>query len=335
MRDIRPATFPEHLRSSAADPSVARDFRAGRVVRLVTGWYCDTTKWREAPPWERHVWVAAAVRLAQPQLLLCSSSSLAIHGMALIQTPQLLHLATTSWAHLGRQPQTFRAAASAGRVPTAPRRFLHLHRGPDGGEPAAVVVNGFRTRPLIDSLMEFVSAASLEASLAVLDSALSLPRSCRVNRDDLQEAALLWPVAVRRERILRVLGLADAGAESAGESLSRAFMLRQGFALPQLQHEFFDSGGFVARADCWWPGLGIVGEFDGRDKWVGELAHRGAGQFEAVRASHDRQARLQSHPEVNRVLRWTWDELKDPSRLVDKFLAAGVPRDPSWVYRAA
>lgn len=343
MREFLPVDFPALLRHSSSDPRIATEFRSGGLIRLAKGWYVDAGRWREAPPWERFVWAAGALQLAQPRAVFCGSTAVAVHGLPLATTPSTLDMAVERPVHLGRRSRTAWTRQPDDRIPLPPGRFAHLHTGPVDPQVAGltathlgvVQVNGFRTIPLLDAVVEVAVSGTAAEALCVLDAALSAVRPSGLTRRDLFSALERWPSEARQRRGERMIGLADPGAESPGESLSRAFFLSEGFEMPVLQQEFRDANGFIARADCWWQSCGVVGEFDGKDKWVGELAHRGPGQFEAIRASHERQARLQVHPQVRRVVRWTWADLRDPARLRERLIRAGIPRDPRWALREA
>ncbi|GIG35310.1 hypothetical protein [Cellulomonas pakistanensis] len=120
----------------------------------------------------------------------------------------------------------------------------------------------------------------------------------------------------------RVVDEADAAAESPGESLSRARIIELGLPRPVLQHDVRDGRGLVGRCDFFWPGLGIVGEFDGRLKYrVDGVGDRRAVE-ERVWTEKRREDRLRDTG--LRVVRWTWADALDPARLARVLGSAGI-----------
>ncbi|PRZ18111.1 hypothetical protein [Nesterenkonia sandarakina] len=118
------------------------------------------------------------------------------------------------------------------------------------------------------------------------------------------------------------LELADARSESAGESLSRVRMLDLGFEPPQLQVSF-DLGGTVARVDFYWPGVGVVGEFDGKLKYTRGSGLSGASAEDVVWEEKLREDALRARG--LKVVRWVWDDLQRPGALAARLHTAGVP----------
>jgi len=74
---------------------------------------------------------------------------------------------------------------------------------------------------------------------------------------------------------------------------------------PELQHEFYDSDGFIGRVDMWWPDFKVIGEADGLGKYDDILDLR------AEKIREDRLRRLGLT-----VVRWTWDEIWSAPREV-------------------
>lgn len=84
-----------------------------------------------------------------------------------------------------------------------------------------------------------------------------------------------------------------------------------GVAAPVLQHVVRDrSDRFVGQVDFWWPEPGIVGEFDGMEKY-GRSLRPGETVAEAVLREKRREDALRAQPEVRTVVRWTWPDIDD------------------------
>ena len=128
---------------------------------------------------------------------------------------------------------------------------------------------------------------------------------------------------------MRVAALADARAESGGESIARWTMLEAGFEPPELQVWIEDpvEPGTWFRVDFLWllpDGSVIIGEMDGRQKTERpELM----GGRSAVRVLQDERLR-ESHLSALRpaVVRFGYDVARDPVLLGSLLDSFGVPR---------
>ncbi len=116
---------------------------------------------------------------------------------------------------------------------------------------------------------------------------------------------------------------ADGGAESVGESWSRVRIAELGFAAPILQRMFQLPNGRSCITDFFWEGPGVVGEFDGLLKYRTSRALSGRSAEEVVIAEKEREDGLRALGLT--VLRFTWADLQDPSRLRRLLSTAGVP----------
>ena len=129
--------------------------------------------------------------------------------------------------------------------------------------------------------------------------------------------------ATRRKRAEGIALLARKGAESPGESVSRALMLAFRFPEPALQREHRDSQGFVGRTDFAWDiAPDPVGEFDGWGKYFREELTGGQDPRDVIRREKRRENRLLAlgHP----VLRWDWSELERPELFRARLIEVGL-----------
>lgn len=153
------------------------------------------------------------------------------------------------------------------------------------------------------TVVDCVTACSPQAGLIVADAALHRgadPAAC---------LALLGRMAGRRGvvRARTVLGLADDGAESAGESLTRFALLAAGLPTPTTQVPVSTRLG-TFWGDLGWPEWRLLVEYDGRSKYdVG----RDALLEEKRREDAIREAGWL-------VLRVTAADLRDPVGLVQR-----------------
>ncbi|MCT2042305.1 endonuclease domain-containing protein [Pseudoclavibacter alba] len=82
---------------------------------------------------------------------------------------------------------------------------------------------------------------------------------------------------------------------------------------PKLQYEARDPrGSFIGRTDFAWPELGVLGEFDGRVKYDGNLGGS-VTPADIIMREKEREARLRDAGFT--VVRWGWDALMRPGVL--------------------
>lgn len=364
-----PRTFSPLIRAGAGNSEVNAAFRQGRAVRLARGQYVLATAWKDAPPWVRFEMAAAAESLANPGTVFCGETAVYLHGLPVWVAPLRLEYRAANSARVGRQVEVFAARGPAQSLRPPPYRFGHRHRldqaqahgpghidnspsraaldkhgagagtgtGNDGGvgNHAVVQAGHFLTIPLPQAIVEVLATQPLQRSLVVADAALRAEFPAGISRTELTAVASAWPIKTQASRALSVLQLASGLAESPGESRSRALLIQAGFCPPVLQYEFSDDAGFIGRCDFWWPECGVVGEFDGRAKWAGELVKDELQQWEVVHAAQERHARLAAHSQVKRVVHWVGEDLEDPEVFFAKLERAGVRRDPRRRVRAA
>jgi hypothetical protein len=143
--------------------------------------------------------------------------------------------------------------------------------------------------------------------------------------DDLEEQLARRGGAARRVDARRALRLVDAAAGSPAESLSRAVILELGFPRPVLQKRFPQPRGGEYLVDFWWEEFGIVGEFDGREKYRSEAMRRGLTLEEVILREKERSDDLLARPEVRNIVRWKYADARNPTVLRRILLAAGLP----------
>lgn len=185
--------------------------------------------------------------------------------------------------------------------------------------PPIVEVGGVRCTEPAQTAVTLARLLPPAFSLAILDAALAAPEW------DLTLTALIAAhsrgVDPRGIRVVEwALARADRHAESAGESVSRAVIEWLGFPAPELQRTFRWEGQ-TDRADFWWPGHGVLGEFDGFGTY--DLAHPDAARA-ALRREKIREDRLRRHGAS--VARWTWSDALQAHPLERALRQTGLPR---------
>jgi hypothetical protein len=112
----------------------------------------------------------------------------------------------------------------------------------------------------------------LATALMVCDAAL---RGGKAGRDELEQvlrACRGWPgIVSARQRVAWVDGRRESPLESGSFAVFVEHGLPRGLSLPRSQFEVWDRGRFLGRADFGWPELRVLGEADGKSKYVDDL----------------------------------------------------------------
>lgn len=289
--------------------AIYREAGKGQLVRVGRGVYLPTAKWTSLSPEGRHLARIRAVALTHPAAVFSHLSAALLWGLPIVGPPPSV-------------PHVLATRASGGRSKTGIVR--HCVGIPD----ATVAIDGVRTATLDRTVLDCVTSSPLEVALPIADAALH-PAGIRgpdglvmLDHERLIELCGGVPPSQGAARGRTTLELADGQSGSPGESLSRAALHRLGFPMPELQHQFFDSGGSIGFVDFWWPEFGLVGEFDGVGKYLREefLGSRSPG--EAVVAEKWREDRLRALG--LRVVRWGWDLARSAPALRAHLIRAGL-----------
>ncbi|MDQ1699666.1 MAG: hypothetical protein QOG34_1529, partial [Frankiaceae bacterium] len=164
--------------------------------------------------------------------------------------------------------------------------------------PARTTVDIARARGFLPGLVTADAALRVGVPRSDLHAALaSMPR---------------WPGCTQARAIVRH---AHGASESPLESVVRARLIGLGLPLPRLQQPIYaDDGGLIARVDFYWEEYGLVGEADGKVKYVDEQA--------LFREKQRRDAIEESY----QVIRWTWRQAHEPDELFRNRLLAAIAR---------
>ena len=111
----------------------------------------------------------------------------------------------------------------------------------------------------------------------------------------------------------------DGRAESPGETLGRLVFWRGSLPRPELQVRVRGPRGEVARTDYAWEDHGVVGEFDGKVKYMRRWRDGDTASDVVVREKR----REEWIVETGRVMRrLVWAELSTPAVVVERFRRA-------------
>lgn len=260
--------------------------RSGQLTRVRHGAYTDARAWSSADEISRHRLRAHAVLRSHATPLALSHTSAAIeHGFVLFQ-PDLSRVHVTC----------------LDRDLSRSTRDVVYHYG--SSLPRIVDLNGVPVVSRLEAALETASLSTIEQGLVVLDAALALGDA----PEDLERcrtARSRWPHSRRLQITTR---LARPGAESIGESLARYLMWRAHVPEPVLQYEVRDNlGHFVGRTDFAWPRYGVLGEFDGMEKY-GRFVRPGETPGEVIEREKRREDRLREATGWL-MFRLTWADL--------------------------
>lgn len=182
---------------------------------------------------------------------------------------------------------------------------------------------GYCVEPLEFTVIDTLSRTSPERAVVTLDAALrELNSACLDPKEALRNMERHLPSLAARRRWGTVLSFADARAESPGESLSRWRIAELGFLPPDLQAELHLDVG-MARVDFIWEEAGVVGEFDGKVKYMDPELLQGGSTSQVVYQEKLREDAIRRSGRM--MVRWGWDELRRPERLRGRLKQAGVP----------
>ncbi|MDX2375769.1 hypothetical protein M4I32_03030 [Microbacterium sp. LRZ72] len=293
----RPSPLP--LLDTASEHA-ARRLRDDRtLVRLRPRIFAEQKAWQRLQPWERYLARVHAAALALPGAVFSHESAAALRGLPLFGEPRDIHVFDASR--------------------TQSRRFgdVAVHTSQD--DRHVVESAGVATVSPSETVIDLARVLPPAFALAVMDAAISHRADHGIALATLEEVAHRQANRRGTVRVEWALQHADARAESAGESVSRAVILWCGFEAPELQRTFHHEG-VEDRADFYWPRLRAIGESDGFGKYAASTADE---SIRRVMAEKLREDRLRRHEDA--FARWTWRETMHWPTLRSIVLRVGVP----------
>jgi hypothetical protein len=300
------------IRGGSADPTGRRGAALvsaadrGALVRLAPGRYVDAERWRQAHPRTRHLARLDAIddRIAR-RLVVSHISAVALHGLP--------------WS--GEFPEVV-DVIDPRRDTAQSLRLLRKHPGKGRTRRIVRTSSGRPVTDMLSTVVDLAIASELRRSVAVLDVALQRG----LDRDALRGELGGRSAVHGRDRARFAIEFADARSGSVGESVARVALDEVGAPRPELQVDFQDSAGFVARVDFWFPEQGVVLEFDGVAKYR-DPALRAAGftAEDVLVQEKRREDRLRRVPDVRRVGRFGWPETQDTTALRELLVGLGLP----------
>jgi hypothetical protein len=306
-------TRRQALASGMSDRELQHRCQSGQWRRVRPGRYLDAPE-PDLTPADRHVLLAVATCDAisgEPVLSHCSA--LVLHGIPTWSLPlDRVHL-THNRTNGGRIHKQLVVHAT--------------HVEPD----EITIVNDLRVTTPPRTVLDIARVMDFEQAVVIGDSALRLGLT---TTNELREH--LERARQRRgaRKAAHAIAFLDGRSESIGESLSRVAIHRGGLPAPELQARVFtDAEVCVGRVDFLFAELGVIGEFDGASEQQSEL-HSARPLEQAVIAEKNREDQL--HALGWMVVRWTWADLNDPTRLARRVhsaaaTAARTHRSGQWI----
>ena len=296
---VQPSPVELHaVRETAFGAPSLRDRQ--RYVRVRAGVYAPRAAWEALAPWERYLARVHAYALVCPGAVFAYESAAALRGMPLFGEPRDIHVFASER--------------------TSSRRFgdVCVHTGVDGR--VIERLQGFTLTSAADTAIDLLRVLPPAFGLAVGDAATSPAQGGSVTTETLLTLAESQQHRRGRGRLTLLLPLLDPGAESPGESVSRAVILWSGFEPPELQ-VVFRLDGFSDRVDFAWTSVRAIGESDGFGKYVGETREE---TIRRLREEKRRESRLRRQSSA--FDRWEMNDALRVTPLVDRLDAMKIPR---------
>jgi len=287
-----------------------RAARSGQFLRLTEGVYVQSAAWAAMGEDARFLARVHAVSLSSRAGILFSHFSAA----ALWRLPIL-----------GQWPS--KPEVTVGKGAVGPSRSAFTAR--QYAMPLEHdTIDGIRVTSLARTTIDIGRGAPLPTAVAMMDAALSekdarvAPITARLTHEQLGTEFARIDSRRGRNRCRDAIELADGLSGSPGESLSRVNIHLLGLPAPVLQQEFSDAHGLIGYVDFWWPKFGLIGEFDGKGKYLRDEMLAGRSIADVVLAEKRREDRLRALGP--RVTRWGWDVARSLPMLSRQLNDAGL-----------
>lgn len=156
----------------------------------------------------------------------------------------------------------------------------------------------------------------LDQAVVMADSALFRGVVAAEALGDLVES---WNRVPESRHVRLAARLMDGRAESPGETLGRLVFWRGGLPRPELQTRVLGPSGQLAYTDYGWGDQRVVGEFDGKVKYLRSLRDGESASDVVVREKQREEWIVETGLAVRRLV---WSELFTPNVVVERFARA-------------
>jgi hypothetical protein len=310
----QPFLAREAFAAGLSSTSIAGAVRRRHIIPVAASLYAVPGPWVDLSPRQLH-------------LAMCRAASASVEtGVVSHQSAALLHGLPHPIGPLGAVSLTLPTSdRTAGRDDW--RRLL------DGDLPDEHVtaVSGIPVTTVDRTVVDCFRQVRLRDALAVADGALRAGATSLGALHAMRAFQTRWPGITRADA---GIAMADARRESWLESASVATAHQLGFPVPMSQvwiHRL--DGRLIGRTDFIWPQAGVIGEADGRGKYLGEYSGEEWDADEAAAhmvAERDRERELESVGFA--VARWdTGALLRGGDGLADALRDARRRADPGRI----
>ncbi|KQQ27312.1 hypothetical protein ASF54_00325 [Frondihabitans sp. Leaf304] len=300
-RFVTPAQF-----AAGGEPGrrLRREASRGTFVRVRPGLYLPADDWQQFSARERHLAaIRALLARAGPHVVVSHASAGAVWGFPVLD----------EWP---QRVQVIAHCRTTGKVTS--RVVLH----PSRLAVEVSIVRGVRCTSASRTAVDMGLAGGFLSALLAFDYALA---TGLVTRQELRDEIALRSGFRGIAAVRSALEIAHPGSKSAGESISKGQIHLLGFETPELQKKFTCPGGRTYYGDFWWKTVGQIGEFDGGQKYLDERMRGGRTMEQVLFDEKDRTDALLALPEVRNIVRWRYAVARNPTRLQEILLRAGIP----------
>ena len=278
----------------------------GSLVRPHRGLYVRSSVWSKLKPDERARWIIRALAKLHPDWTFCLYSAALMHGL-----PVSYRLLTCT--HICIDPSC------------STKSSADIIRHADTRTDRVAVIDGVRVTSFASTVIDCLRVTPFEDGMAIADAAL---RTWGVEHELLE--GMVYKLAYGRRgylNALRIARLADARAESGGESIARAIMITAGISPHDLQPTFSDpyDKGRTLRPDFLFKlkdGTTVLGELDGKEKYTNERMLIGKTTADALIEERKREAHLSALGMP--IVRFSMDDVWKPGKLAQLFAVVDV-----------
>jgi hypothetical protein len=258
--------------------------------------------WHQLDPLQRERFRTKALARLHPTWTFADVSAAALHGLSI------------SYGLLGR------VHLACERNRRARNTKDYIRHTMSGIETA--IIDGVRVTTLERTVFDCTRRYAFPDALAIADSALRL--SGAHHETFMSFFSAQHARNSNRWRAIETMALADARAESGGESIARAAMIRHGYMIPQLQKTVPNPLDCRAeyRIDFFWnleSGC-VAGEMDGREKYYNPKMTSGRNAVTVMADERVRESLVSSYG--YRMVRFSYRDIRNPQafcRLMDLF----------------
>lgn len=160
------------------------------------------------------------------------------------------------------------------------------------------------------TVLDVATLRGVEAGVVLGDDLVHRELTTLPELRRLATAMEFWPSTLT---LRLVLDLVDGRSESVGETLVRLLCRKMRLPRPELQREIFGPDGrLIGRIDFDWPEWGLMGEFDGKVKYL-RFRRRNESIEQAVLREKRREDDLREAT-GRRMIRLVWADLHQPER---------------------